>query len=49
MRQRLPVHISSNDSKYTGSDIDNGVEIDTDLINVNKSANNNNENDKNEA
>jgi hypothetical protein len=46
MRQRLPVQISSNDSNYTGSEIDSGVEMDTDLIDVNKSADNNNENDE---
>jgi hypothetical protein len=46
MRRRLPVQISSNDRNFTGSDTDNGVEMDTDLIDVNKSADNNNENDE---
>jgi hypothetical protein len=49
MRRHLPVQISSNNSNYTGSDTDHGVQMDTDLIDVNKSANNNNENDEDEA
>jgi hypothetical protein len=49
MRQRLPVQISSNDSDCTGSDTDDGVEMDTDLIDVNESADNNNENVEDEA
>jgi hypothetical protein len=49
MRRRSPVKSSSNDSDYTGSDTDDGVEPDTDLIDVNEFADNNNENDEDEA
>jgi hypothetical protein len=48
MRRRLPVQIS-NDSNYTGSDTDDGVEMDTDPIDVNESADINNKNDEDEA
>jgi hypothetical protein len=49
MRRRSPVKSSSNDSDYTGSDTDDGVEPDTDLIEVNEFADNNNESDEDEA
>jgi hypothetical protein len=49
MHQRSPVKSSSNDSNYTGSDTDNGLEPNTDLIDINKFADNNNENDEDEA
>jgi hypothetical protein len=49
MRRRSPVKSSSNDSDYTGSDTDDGVEPDRDLIDVNGFADNNNENDEDEA
>ena len=48
MRRRLPVRIS-NDSDYTRSDTDDGVEIDIDLIDVNESADINNKNDEDVA
>jgi hypothetical protein len=47
MRRRSLVKSPSNDSDYTGSDTDDGVEPDTDLIDVNEFANN--ENDEDEA
>jgi hypothetical protein len=49
MQRCSPVKSSSNNSNYTGSDTDNDVELDTDLIDVNKFADNNNENDEDEA
>jgi hypothetical protein len=49
MQQCSLVKSSSNNSNYTGSDTDNGVKLHTDLIEVNKFANNNNENDEGEA
>jgi hypothetical protein len=49
MRRRSPVKSSSNDSDYTGSDTDDGVEPDTDLIEVNEFADNNNKSDEDEA
>ena len=49
MRRRSPVKSSTNDSDYTGSDTDDGVELDTDLINVNEFDDNNNENDEDKA
>ncbi|KAA8623486.1 hypothetical protein PtrSN002B_010702 [Pyrenophora tritici-repentis] len=49
MRRRSPVKNSSNDSDYTTSDIDDGMELDTDLTDVNEFADNNNENDEDEA
>jgi hypothetical protein len=49
MRRRSPVKSSSNDSDYTGSDTDDGVEPDTDLIDINEFADNNNENNEDEA
>jgi hypothetical protein len=49
MRQRLLVKSSSNNSDYTSSNTDDSVELDTDLIEVNKYTNNNNKNNKNKA
>jgi hypothetical protein len=49
MRRRSPVKSFSNDSDYTGSDTDDSVEPDTDLIDVNEFADNNNKNDENKA
>jgi hypothetical protein len=49
MRRRSPVKSSSNDSDYTRSDTDDGVEPDTDLIEVNEFADNNNKSDEDEA
>ncbi|KAF2844244.1 hypothetical protein T440DRAFT_436700 [Plenodomus tracheiphilus IPT5] len=49
MRRRSPVKSSSNNSDYTGSDTDNGVELVTDLTDVNEFADNSNENDEDEA
>ncbi|KAF1937886.1 hypothetical protein EJ02DRAFT_40327 [Clathrospora elynae] len=49
MQRRSPLKSSSNNSDYTGSDTDNGVELGTDLTDVNEVANNNNENDEDEV
>jgi hypothetical protein len=49
MRRRSPVKSSSTDSDYIGSDTDDGVEPDTDLIDINEFADNNNENNEDEA
>jgi hypothetical protein len=49
MWRRLPVQISSNDSDCTRSDTDDSVEMDTDLIDVNESTENNNKNVKDEV
>jgi hypothetical protein len=49
MRRPSPVKSSSNDSDYTRSDTDDGVEPDTDLIDVNEFADNNHKNDEDEA
>ena len=49
MRRRSPVKGSSNDSDYTGSGTDDGMELDTDLTDVNEFADHNNENDEDEA
>jgi hypothetical protein len=46
MQRRLLVKSSSNNSDYTRSNTDNSVELDTDLIDVNEFANNNNKNNK---
>ena len=48
MRRRSPVKSSSNNSDYTGSGTDDGMELDTDLTDVNEFADNNNENDEDE-
>jgi hypothetical protein len=49
MRQRLLVKSSSNNSNYTRSNTDDSVELDTNLIEVNEFANNNNKNNKDKA
>ena len=49
MRRRSLVKSSSNDSDYTRSGTDDGIELDTDLTDVNEFADNNNENNKDEA
>ena len=49
MRQRSLVKSSSNDSDYTRSGTDDSMELDTNLTDVNRFADNNNENDKDEA
>jgi hypothetical protein len=47
MRRNSPLKSSSNDSDYTESDTDDGVELGTDLTDVNEVANNNNNNNNN--
>jgi hypothetical protein len=49
MRRRSLVKSSSNDSDYARSDTDDSVELDRDLIDVNRFANNNNKNNKDKA
>jgi hypothetical protein len=49
MRRRLLVKSSSNDSDYTRSNTDDSVELDTDLIEVNEFADNNDKNNKDKA
>jgi hypothetical protein len=49
MRRRLLVKSSSNNSDYTRSNTDDSVELDTDLIEVNEFANNNDKNNKDKA
>ena len=49
MRRRSPVKSSSNDSDYTGSGTDDGIELDIDLTDIHEFADNNNENDEDEA
>lgn len=43
MRRRLLVKSSSNDSDYTRSNTHDGIELDTDLTDINEFADNNNE------
>ncbi|KAI1664624.1 DUF3435 domain containing protein [Pyrenophora tritici-repentis] len=49
MRRRSLVKGSSDDSDYTRSDTDDGMELDTDLTDVNEFADNNNGNDEDES
>jgi hypothetical protein len=49
MQRRSPVKSSSNNSDYTRSNTDDGVELDTDLIDINEFADNNNKNNEDEA
>jgi hypothetical protein len=49
MRRRLLVKSFSNNSDYTRSNTDDSVELDTDLIEVNKFADNNDKNNKDKA
>jgi hypothetical protein len=49
MRRRLLVKSFSNNSDYTRSNTDDSIELDTDLIEVNKFADNNNKNNKDKA
>ena len=49
MRRRSPLKSSSNDSDYTRSDTHDGMELDTDLTDINEFADNNDEDDEDEA
>ena len=46
MQRRLLIKSSSNNNDYTTSNTDDSIELDIDLIDINKFANNNKKNNK---